>query len=156
MTDLVFNNFTADKKYGLSFFRSIIRGAIKKTGFTGKRVELSINLVSKGRVRALNKKYLGKDRATDVLSFPVSDKVSIKPVDNGIIALGDVFICLPIAKRDAFKEGVSLNSKLALLAVHGFLHLLGYNHEKSKKEAEKMFKLQEKILKNAPAYNLRN
>ena len=147
MFELVFNNFTADKKYGLGFFRSVIRGAIKKSGFTGKKLELSINLVSEGRIKALNKKYLGKDRATDVLSFPISNKVSIKPVDNGIIALGDIFICLPIAKRDAFKEGASLNSKLALLAVHGLLHLMGYDHEKSKKEAEKMFKLQEKILK---------
>lgn len=147
MLDLVFNNFTADKKYGLSFFRSIIRGAIKNLGFTGGNVELSINLVGESRIKALNKRYLGKNKTTDVLSFPISGKISIKPIDNGIITLGDIFICLPVAKRDALKEGMSLNSKLALLTAHGFLHLLGYDHEKSKKGAERMFKLQEKILK---------
>jgi len=145
MFDLVFNNFTADKKYGLNFFRNILRGAIKNLGVAGKNIELSINLIGESRVKALNKKYLGKNRVTDVLSFPISNKVSIKPVDNGIIALGDIFICLPVAKRGVLKEGTGLNSKLALLAVHGLLHLLGYDHEKTSQQ-EKMFRLQKKIL----------
>ncbi len=148
MFDLVFNNFTADKKYGVKFFKGVLRKALGKPGFKGKNIELSVNLVGEGRIRALNKKYLGKNRVTDVLSFPISDKVSIKPVDNGIIALGDIFICLPMAKKDALKEGVSLSSKLALLAIHGLLHLLGYDHEKSEKNKKEMFKLQNKILKN--------
>lgn len=146
MFDLVFNNLTADKRYGLKFFKEIVRKAIRKLGFTGKNVELSINLVGKDRIKALNKKYLGKNRVTDVLSFPISNKVSIKPVDNGIIALGDIFICLPVAKRGALKEGMDLGSKLALLAVHGLLHLVGYGHEGSKKESIKMLDLQKKIL----------
>lgn len=148
MLDLAFNNFTADKKYELTFFRSIIRGAIKNLGFTGRDIELSINLVSEDRIKALNKKYLRKNRITDVLSFPISGKIGKKPVDNGIIALGDIFICLTVAKRDALKEGVSLNSKLALLTIHGLLHLLGYDHEKSEKNKKEMSKLQNKILKN--------
>ncbi len=147
MIELAFNNFTADKKHGLKFFKEIIRGAIKKLGFSGRNVELSISLVGESRIKALNKKYLGKNRATDVLSFPISGKVSIKPVDNGIIALGDIFICLPVAKKCALKEGTGLSSKLILLAVHGLLHLLGYDHEKISQQ-EKMFKLQNQILKH--------
>jgi len=145
MLDLVFNNPTADKRHGLKFFKEIVQKAIKRLGFAGRNIELSINLVGEGRIRALNKKYLGKNRVTDVLSFPISNKVSIKPVDNGIIALGDIFICLPVAKRGVLKEGTGLNSKLALLAVHGLLHLLGYDHEKTSQQ-EKMFRLQKKIL----------
>ncbi len=147
MIDLIFSNFTADKRYGLKFFKEITQKAIRKLGLKGKNIELSINLVGEDRIKALNKKYLGKNRVTDVLSFPINGKVSKKPVDNGIIALGDIFICLPVAKRSALKEGTSLGSKLALLTVHGLLHLMGYDHEKSRKEAEKMFKLQEEILK---------
>lgn len=148
MIELAFNNFTADKRYGAGFFKEIIREAIKKLGFAKRNVELSINLVGEGRIKALNKKYLGKNRTTDVLSFPIGGKVSIKPVDNGIIALGDIFICLPVAKRYALKEGTGLSFKLILLAVHGLLHLLGYDHEKSEKNKKEMFKLQNKILKN--------
>ena len=148
MADLVFNNFTTDRKYGVVFFKKVIQKALDSVGLKAKNVELSVNLVGEGRIKALNKKYLGKNRATDVLSFPISGKVSIKPVDNGIMALGDIFICLPVAKKCALKEGTGLSSKLTLLAVHGLLHLLGYDHEKSEKNKKEMFKLQNKILKN--------
>lgn len=147
MIELAFNNFAIDKKCGAAFFKKVVQKTLNEFGLRGKNVELSINLVGEDRIKALNKKYLNKNRTTDVLSFPIGGKVGIKPVDNGIIALGDIFICLPVAKRYALKEGVGLNSKLALLAVHGLLHLLGYDHEKSKKEADKMYELQEKILK---------
>jgi len=146
MFDLVFNNFTTDKKSGAGFFKKVVEKALDELGFKGKSIELSVNLVGEGRIKVLNKKYLGKNRATDVLSFPISDRVGMKPVDNGIIALGDIFICLPVAKRGALKEGMSLSFKLALLTIHGLLHLLGYDHEKISQQ-EKMFRLQEKILK---------
>lgn len=147
MLNLVFNNFTTDKKYGLKFFKSVVQGSANKLGFAGKNIELSINLVGENKIKALNKKYLGKYGSTDVLSFPLGDRVSIKSADNDIMALGDIFICLPVAKRRALEEGTSLNFKLAILTVHGLLHLAGYGHEKSAKEAKKMRELQEKILK---------
>lgn len=146
MLDLVFNNFTTDKKYGLKFFKSIVQGSANKLGLTGKNIELSINLVGESKIKALNKRYLGKHGSTDVLSFPLGDRVSIKSADNGIMALGDIFICLPVAKRRALEEGTSLNSKLAILTVHGLLHLVGYGHEGSKKESIKMLGLQKRIL----------
>ena len=62
------------------------------------------------------------------------------------MALGDIFICLPVAEERAIKEGMVLDFKLAFLIVHGFLHLLGYDHEKSNKEEKKMFAIQNKIL----------
>lgn len=147
MLDFVFNNFTTDKKYGAEFFRKIIRKALKELGFNNKAVELSINLVGKGRIKALNKKYLGKNKATDVLSFPLNERVGIKPPRSGIIALGDIFICLPVVKECALKEDKGLSSQFAILVVHGLLHLLGCDHEKSGEERQKMFRLQEKILK---------
>lgn len=148
MADLAFNNFTTDKKCGAAFFKKVVQKTLNELELREKNVELSINLVGEGRIKALNKKYLGKNRVTDVLSFPVGGKVGIKSVDNGIIALGDIFICLPVAKRHALKEGVSLSFELTLLAIHGLLHLLGYDHEKSEKNKKEMFKLQNNILKN--------
>ena len=61
--------------------------------------------------------------------------------------LGDIFICLPFAKNDAKSENVSIEKKLSQLAAHGFLHLLGYDHEKSQAEARRMFGLESQILK---------
>ena len=146
MADLVFNNFTTDRKYDGGFFKKILEVATKETDLGTKKIELSVNLVGEGRIKALNKKYRGKNRITDVLSFPLQNTISVKSDADGIMSLGDIFICLPIAKKHAEREDVSLNFKLAFLAIHGFLHLLDYDHEKSDAEKEKMFALQDKIL----------
>lgn len=144
--DITSNNCTADKKYRAGFFKKILTKAARQLRLKGKRFELSINLVGEDRIRTLNKKYRGKNKATDVLSFPLNEEVGTGATAGGIIALGDIFICLPTAKEYALKEDKSLSSQLALLTVHGFLHLLGYDHEKSKKEERKMAKLQNRIL----------
>lgn len=142
---MTFNNLTTDKKYGADFFHRIIEQAILEIGLMLNDVEMSVNLVGEGRIKALNKKYRGRNRVTDVLSFPLLEKVDVKSAKNAILSLGDIFICLPVAKKRAAHEGVVLDFKLAFLTVHGFLHLLGYDHEKSSAE-KKMFELQDKIL----------
>lgn len=147
MIDLVFKNFTTDRKYDGDFFEKILDVISKELGLKSKKMELSISLVGEGRIKSLNKKYRGRNRVTDVLSFPLQKKISIKSSTGGIISLGDMFICLPVAKKGATREVISLDYKLNFLAVHGFLHLLGYDHEQSTKEKEKMFTLQDRILK---------
>ena len=153
MLDLVFNNFTKTLKYGRGFFENVINEAVWTLGLKQK-VEISVNLVGSARIRALNKKYRGKDKPTDVLSFPLQTRTHAdrtqtfaKKTLGGIINLGDIFICLPIAENYALKEGVGLSYKLAFLTVHGFLHLLGYDHEKTLSDKKKMFELQSKIIK---------
>ena len=150
MVDLVLNNLTTDKSYSSDFFEKILQKAVAVLGIGNKKLEISINLVGRGRIKALNKKYLRKNRITDVLSFPLADKNDAKLLkENDIIALGDIFICLPVAKKQALEKGESLDKQLALLTVHGLLHLLGYDHEKSTEEAKKMYQLQEEILKES-------
>lgn len=156
MIDLVLNNFTTDRSYGREFFEKTVKATAEETSLGDKNVELSINLVGEGRIKALNKKYRGRNRVTDVLSFPLMNKhgpvrtytsqrlVTSNGV-NAIISLGDIFICLPVAKKHAQREGTSLDSKMAFLTVHGFLHLLGYDHEKPE-DKKAMFKLQDQIL----------
>ena len=151
MTDLTLNNFTTDRKYDGIFFKKIVETAVKELDLETKKLELSVNLVGEGRIKALNKKYRERNRITDVLSFPLQNKISAKSASNGIMSLGDIFICLPVAKKHAEREGATLDYKLAFLIVHGFLHLLGYDHEKSSKEKNKMFALQDKILKQVIA-----
>jgi probable rRNA maturation factor len=87
--------------------------------------ELSVLLVGDGRIRALNRAWRGKDAATDVLSFPLSDPPGIGPL------LGDVVMSFDTAIRRARAEGRSTEEELGRYLAHGILHLLGYDHEKA-------------------------
>lgn len=80
---------------------------------------LTIALVPNARIRALNRQFRGKDHATDVLSFPADEP--------GV--LGDVVIAAGVAARQAVEAGHSLQAEFRVLALHGLLHLLGYDHE---------------------------
>ncbi|HEY4507184.1 MAG TPA: rRNA maturation RNase YbeY [Candidatus Paceibacterota bacterium] len=146
MIDLVINNFTKYKGLSRSFWQRIIIESSKTAGFEKYILDLSINLVGDAKMKSLNKKYRGKNLSTDVLSFPLKEKISIGDKKDGIISLGDIFICLPVAKKHAAIENVGLDFKVTFLAVHGFLHLLGFDHEKSPTEERRMFYLQDKIL----------
>jgi len=94
------------------------------------RGTVSIALVSSARIRALNRIYRRKDRATDVLSFPTIDRRDrgrriVAPGDD---LLGDIVIARPVARRQAREAGHSEATELRVLALHGLLHLLGYDH----------------------------
>jgi probable rRNA maturation factor len=84
------------------------------------RGEMSVVLAGDRLVRRLNRDYRGRDRSTDVLSFPA---------DGGEAGLGDVVISVPMAERNARNEGHGVPQELDILALHGLLHLLGYDHE---------------------------
>ena len=90
------------------------------------RGEVALALISDARMRALNRAYRGKDYATDVLSFPVADDPvpGVRPR-----FLGDVVIASGVAARQARAAGHSVKTELRILALHGLLHLLGYDHE---------------------------
>src|SRR4051812_4758750 len=83
------------------------------------RGAMTVAIVSDARVRALNRKFRKKDKPTDVLSFPSDEK--------GF--LGDVVIAEGVARRQAREAGHPLATELRVLALHGLLHLLGYDHE---------------------------
>lgn len=91
---------------------------------------MTVALVSDARMRTLNRQYRGKDYATDVLSFPVM----ADPLDGikapGNRHLGDIVIARGIARRQARAAGYAGPEELRILALHGLLHLLGYDHER--------------------------
>jgi rRNA maturation RNase YbeY len=88
--------------------------------------EVSIALVDEDEMRSLNGRYAGISEATDVLSF----ESGADDPESGRRILGDVAICLPIARAQAERAGHDLEAELALLTVHGVLHLAGYDHAK--------------------------
>jgi len=96
--------------------------------------ELSVLLVSDREMRRLNRTWRGRDRATDVLSFPQGDGEGAAP--HGL--LGDVVISVDTARRQAAEREVAVGREADRLLVHGVLHLLGYDHETSTREARRM------------------
>ena len=103
------------------------------------RGELSLVLVSDRKMRALNLQFRGVARATDVLSFPLlGDKGSRVLRSVGERYLGDVVIATGVAARQARNAGHRLGNELRRLALHGLLHLLGYDHERDNGEMARL------------------
>ena len=105
-------------------------------------VTFNIIFVNNDYIHKLNKEYRNIDRETDVITFALEDDKTFNP---DIRILGDVYISIDKAKSQSVEYGHSLLRELAFLAVHGMLHLLGYDHMKKEDEIV-MFKLQEDIL----------
>lgn len=110
-----------------------------------KRAELSILFVGDKRMKELNLHFRGKDKTTDVLSFPQERSIHKEPL-NFPFMLGDIVINLEQAKRQAEERNTSLYEEVNQLLVHGFLHLLGYDHEKNRYQQRKMKRLEKELL----------
>ncbi len=103
-------------------------------GENKQEVELSIVLLGSGKMKELNRKYRQKNRATDVLSFSY----------NGS---GEIVVCLPQVRKNAKEFHSVFEKELARVLIHGILHLLGCDHEKSRKKAEEMQEKEEYYLR---------
>ena len=105
--------------------------------------EFNIIIVDNKKIQELNKEYRNIDKVTDVISFALEDDETYK-LDNYRM-LGDIYICIEKAYSQAEEYGHSFKRELSFLAVHGLLHLLGYDHM-TKEEEEIMFSKQEEVL----------
>ena len=145
MIEFNFRNLTGHKKLNRLFFLRIIKTAAKVAIPHIENVGLSISLVNTSRMAQLNKARK-KSGPTDVLSFPLMDNVAM-PGGNVIMELGDIFLCPAVLKKKALECRSDLSSQVSLMTVHGFLHLLGYDHEASIFESRRMEQLSDKIIK---------
>jgi probable rRNA maturation factor len=122
--------------------------------------EISVLFVDEPAMAALHERFLGEKEATDVLAFPIEDEVdrggrspdeggtgptSIEPDNGEHLLLGDVVICPAVAARNAVDHGVTFDDEIALLVVHGILHLLGMDHTDDA-EAERMERREQELL----------
>lgn len=108
-------------------------------------VVFNVIIINNDEIHEINRKYRGVDRATDVISFALEDDKTFEVVETNMRILGDIYISIDKAREQAENYGHSLKRELSFLAVHGLLHLLGYDHMNEEEEKE-MFKLQELIL----------
>jgi probable rRNA maturation factor len=131
----------AGKRYQIRDLRKIA-GALLRA-LQQRRVELSIALVGDKEMRKLNTKYRKKNKTTDVLSFPSAERIP-----SGGVLLGDVIISVEQARRQAKERNKTVKSEMVTLLIHGLLHLLGYDHERSERQAKLMDKLERRLLRH--------
>ena len=117
------------------------------------RDELSVSLVDDGEIRALNARYRGRDRATDVLAFALTEDAPDAPPSPATASaaghvLGDVVISIETASAQARASRCALTARLDALLVHGVLHLIGYDHERSPAE-ERLMRRKERAVRAA-------
>jgi len=139
----------SQREFLVSTAREVVRFALEKQGRDTQNSEVSVLFTGDDFIADLNKQYRDEDGPTDVLSFPMMEfdgdieEVSIPELPD---ILGDIVISLDTASRQADAHGKTLREELALLLVHGTLHLLGYDHDEPQKEAV-MWAHQDAILK---------
>ncbi|AHA29126.1 rRNA maturation RNase YbeY [Exiguobacterium sp. MH3] len=117
--------------------------------------ELSVTFVSNDEIQEINREWRGKDQATDVISFAMEelgeDEIDFGLLEDEPIVLGDLIISIERCREQAAEYGNHFERELGFLAVHGFLHLLGYDHIE-KADEEVMTKRQEEILHHFELY----
>ena len=109
---------------------AIAESAFPDLAMTGRPVEISVCLTSDEHVRALNAKWRGKDKPTNVLSFPMAEAYELQNenVAEKELLLGDIILAHDVCETEAEEKGVLFEDHAAHLLVHGTLHLLGYDH----------------------------
>ena len=136
--------------------KHLLEGALKYLGQPSKQLEMSLSIVSPDEIQSLNNSFRGVDAVTDVLSFPTIENPERKTLDvtqfssdvnpdTHKLNLGDVIICRERAIEQAEEYGHSIKREMSFLALHGLLHLLGYDHVEPADE-EQMTRLQAEIL----------
>jgi probable rRNA maturation factor len=147
-----------DHKMDVTRWAGLARQVLTARGVKGE-TEVSLLFVDEEAIAALNQQFLGKTGPTDVLSFPIEDDPGptgrspdlggsgpgASPEQGALMLLGDVVICPAVAARNAVEHEVSIDDEVALLVVHGLLHLLGMDHE-IEAEAERMEAIEQQLL----------
>lgn len=140
--DVIVDDAQRERPVDIDRWTGLARDVLSAQGVSGD-AELTLRFVGEAEIAVLNEQYLGHTGPTDVLSFPIEDD-PLGPPSQPIptegalpMLLGDVVICPAVAFRNAPEHGTSYDDELALLIVHGILHVLGMDHE-SDVEAEAM------------------
>ena len=110
---------------------AIAESAFPQLNESNRHIELSVRLAGDDEVRGLNAHWRGKDKPTNVLSFPMAESYELEQSDEDgpAIMLGDIILAHGVCEREAAEKGVSIDEHATHLVVHGTLHLLGYDHQ---------------------------
>ena len=128
------------------FFNSLLKLFPRKYRFVDKKVSLTILLSNNKNIKKLNKKFRNKNKATDILSFPSEKKLNIKK----FYYLGDIIISYEFMNKSKNLNNLEFKKKVVRIFIHGFIHLLGYDHVNFK-DFKKMINEENKIYKTIDA-----
>ena len=125
------------------FFIKICDSFPKKYKFLNKKVSFTLLLSNNKKIKKLNKRFRNKDKSTDILSFPFEKKIKI----SNQTYIGDIIISYNFLDKQEFQKLEFFKIKLTKLFIHGFLHLLGFDHKKNK-DYSKMLKEENLLFKS--------
>lgn len=137
----IFNETEENLEQELSKLKELLVNVAKDEGL--ENILFNVIIIDNSRIREINREYRNIDRETDVISFALEDDKTFNLEE--IRVLGDIYISIDKTRSQAEEYGHSFKRELSFLAIHGFLHLLGYDHME-KDEEEVMFKKQEEVL----------
>lgn len=137
----IFNETEENLEEELRELKELLVNVAKDEGL--ENILFNVIIIDNSRIREINREYRNIDRETDVISFALEDDKTFNLQE--IRVLGDIYISIEKARSQALEYGHSFKRELSFLAIHGFLHLLGYDHME-KDEEEIMFKKQEEVL----------
>lgn len=123
------------------------RWAAAALGRRGAGAELGVRIVGAAESRRLNRRYRGRDEPTNVLSFPAPELPPAGLASAVPRLLGDLVVCAPVVRGEARTQGKTLRAHWAHLIVHGALHLVGYDHQRSAAEAGRMERREVTVLR---------
>mgnify|MGYP001623001687 CR=1 FL=1 len=146
--EIQYNGISENKEYE-EIINKVLNECFKNEGLTKLKLYISITLTVPEEIQKINKQYRNIDKPTDVLSFPMFQKEELEklmqsdyPVED---VLGDIIISIPKVEEQAAEYGHSFERELAYMTVHGFYHLMGYDHI-SDNEKKEMRKKEDEIL----------
>lgn len=124
------------------------RWAAAALGRRGDGREIAVRVVGKDESRELNRQWRGKDKPTNVLSFPAPEQSKRGLPTDTFMPLGDLVICAEVVRREAQRDGKPVAAHWAHMVVHGALHLAGYDHETGERERMRMERREIAVLKS--------
>ena len=124
------------------------RWAAAALGRRGDGREIAVRVVGTGESRELNRQWRGKDKPTNVLSFPAPEQSRRGKPQDYRLPLGDLVICADVVRREAMRDGKTVEAHWAHMVIHGALHLAGYDHEVGRRERLRMERREITVLKS--------
>lgn len=106
----------------------VFESCFKEEDLYNYKIYISVILTNEENIQKINKEHRNIDKVTDVLSFPMFEKEEIEIAKEKEEVLGDIVVCIPVIKRQAVEYGHSEEREFAYMLVHGFYHLMGYDH----------------------------
>lgn len=144
LAEISYLDYEENEKYE-KIINEVYEVCFKEENLYDSKIYISVIITNEENIQKINKKYRNIDKVTDVLSFPMFEKEEIEEAKTREEVLGDIVICIPVVKRQAIEYDHSEDREFAYMLVHGFYHLMGYDHIEEEDKA-KMRTKEENIL----------